>query len=39
MVRVDTDPDTQVRHFNRILFNFILAITIPILEVILAILI
>ena len=39
MMHVDTDPDTQVRQFNRFSLQFILAIAIPILEFILAILI
>ena len=39
MVHVDTDPDTQVRQFNRFDLQFILAISIPVLEFILAILI
>ena len=37
MMHVDTDPDTQVRQFNRFSLQFILAIAIPILEFILAI--
>ena len=31
MMHVDTDPDTQVRQFNRFSLQFILAIAIPIL--------
>ena len=37
MMHVDTDPDTQVRHFNRFPLQFILVILIPILEVLIAI--
>lgn len=37
MMHVDTDPDTQVRQFNRFSLQFILAIAIPILEFIIAI--
>ena len=29
MMHVDTDPDTQVRQFNRFSLQFILAIAIP----------
>ena len=39
MMHGDTDPDTQVRHFEYISLQFILTIAIPILGFILAILI